>query len=428
LAAAHAQFRCAWTTSAIALVLCSPFFVGAALAQDDPSPDLQQLRSAVEQQQRQIEAQQHQLDEQRQQIDRRLQSQSSNGLPAADLDAMRARDAATAPIVLAQQDESSGGGGDQSPVGEAPPPRDITPERAALPQEANVLTPQGHFALEPSLEYVNADANRLVFRGIEIVVGLQIGVIEASDTNRDVLVAAATARYGLADRLELEVRVPYVYRHDRVLTLAQRDEQIIREFDMEGSNIGDIEGSLRYQINSGRHGGPIYIANLRLKSDTGSSPFEIDRDSFGVLEELPTGSGFWALEPGVTVLVPSDPVVIYASLSYLYHMPADIDRDIGNVHIGNVDPGDSIGASLGFGFALNQRFSFSLGYKHNYIYPTETEFGETTQRSEALQVGSMLLGMSYRLNNNATASINYEFGTTADAPDTRIVFRIPYTF
>jgi hypothetical protein len=222
--------------------------------------------------------------------------------------------------------------------------------------------------------------------------------------------------------------VPYVYRHDRVLTLAQRDDQIIREFDQESANIGDIEGSLRYQINSGRHGGPIYIANLRVKSDTGTSPFEIERDSFGVLEELPTGSGFWAVEPGLTVLVPSDPVVIYASLSYLYHMAADIDRDIGDVHIGNVDPGDSIGASLGFGFALNQHFSFSLGYKHNYIYPTETEFGTTTQHSESLQVGSLLFGMSYRLNNNSTANFNFEFGTTADAPNTRVVFRIPYTF
>jgi hypothetical protein len=213
-----------------------------------------------------------------------------------------------------------------------------------------------------------------------------------------------------------------------VLTLAQRDEQIIREIDIEGSGFGDLEAAIRYQFNTGRGGGPIYIGNLRYKSTTGTSPFEIDRDEFGILEELPTGSGFWGLEPSLTVLIPSDPVVIYGTLSYFYHAPDDINRVIGDVLIGEVDPGDSIGASLGFGFALNEAFSFSLGYKHNYIYETTTEFADTEQRSETLQVGSMLLGMSYRLSERATASINYEFGVTSDAPDARLIFRVPYVF
>ena len=408
----------------MALVLMSPAFIAPAFAQDT-SEELRRLREAVAQQQEQIDAQQRALDEQRALIDRLLREQDAE-LPADDLGAMRAADAnaATAPIVLAQESAATAG-----QVGEPPPESEpVMPERAAMPENASVLTPRGRFAFEPSFEYVNASTNRLVFRGIEIVVGLQIGVIEASDVDRDTLVGAATLRYGLLDRLELELRAPFLYRHDRVLTLAQRDEQIVREIDIEGSGVGDLEAALRYQFNTGRGGGPIYIGNLRYKSTTGTSPFEIDRDEFGILEELPTGSGFWGLEPSLTVLLPSDPVVIYATLSYFYHAPDDINRIIGDVLIGEVDPGDSIGASLGFGFALNERFSFSLGYKHNYIYETTTEFGPTTQHSEELQVGALLLGMSYRLNNHATASMNFEFGATADAPNARMIFRVPYVF
>jgi hypothetical protein len=143
---------------------------------------------------------------------------------------------------------------------------------------------------------------------------------------------------------------------------------------------------------------------------------------------LPTGSGFWGVEPSVTVLFASDPIVLYGNLSYLWHIEDSVDRVIGDVLIGDVDPGDSIGASVGFGFALNSRFSFSLGYKHNYINETETEFGPTTQFSEPLQIGALLFGMSYVLNEHVSANANFEFGVTGDAPDVRILFRLPWAF
>jgi hypothetical protein len=89
-----------------------------------------------------------------------------------------------------------------------------------VPQGQGVLTPAGVIQIEPSLEYVLSSSNRLVFRGIELVPGLQIGVIEASRAQRETIAMAGTVRYGVSSRLEAEVRIPWLYRHDTIDVVA----------------------------------------------------------------------------------------------------------------------------------------------------------------------------------------------------------------
>ncbi|MFT4074217.1 MAG: transporter [Asticcacaulis sp.] len=315
----------------------------------------------------------------------------------------------------------------QQPVGAAPPPKKVE-EVAALPEHVGVLTPKGRFVFTPSLDYVRSSSNRLVFRGVEIVPGIQLGVIEANDADRDSAVGTVAMRYGLTSRLEVEARIPYVYRHDRVTTLAQRDETTTRTTDLDGQQIGDVEFSARYQINDVRPGRAIFVANARVKPPTGLGPYDVGYDEFGVATSLSTGSGFWAIEGGITMLYPTDPAVIFASLSYLHNVPRDINKEIGGAMVGRVDPGDSIGASLGFGLALNPRFSVSFGYSHSFIFPTKTEIGGTHQQSSSLQVGSLLMGWSYRINDRMTLTNNFEFGVTSDAPDMRMVVATPMSF
>lgn len=319
-----------------------------------------------------------------------------------------------------------------TPVGEAPPAEDAAEQFQArvqaVPEGQGVLTPKGVLQIEPSIEYINSATDRLVFRGVELVPGLQIGIIEASKAARDTLVATGTLRFGLTNRLEAEVRVPALYRHDRIEVVQQRDEGIVRTLNFKESNIGDVEFALRYQINRPvRASQPIFVANLRVKSDTGKGPFDIDYDEFGIATDLATGSGFWAVQPAINFLLPSDPVVIYGGLGYLYHIGRDIDENIGGAPIGHVDPGDSISANLGFGFALNPRFSFSLGYRHSYIFPTRTEVANTIQKSDEIHVGGLLFGMSYRVTERQTLNFGFEFGVTEDAPDVAISIRMPFT-
>jgi hypothetical protein len=314
----------------------------------------------------------------------------------------------------------------QGPVGEAPPESTQTSTVDALPEGQNALLGAGRLVIEPSFEFSRTSGNRLVFRGVEIVTGIQIGLIEANDTARNTLSSSVALRYALTDRLEVEARIPYVYRDDRVTTLSQNSTTTTQTFNLNGSDIGDVELSARYQLTQGRNGGPIFVAGARVKSTTGTGPFDVERDTQGVAAELATGSGFWSVQGSISVLYPTDPAVLFANVSYMYNAPDTIDQTYGAVTVGEVDPGDSIGFGFGFGFAMNPRFSTSLGYSHSYVLPTETELNGTVQESTELQVGSMQMGLSFRASERLTLSAGVDFGVTDDAPDVRVSFRAPY--
>lgn len=200
-------------------------------------------------------------------------------------------------------------------------------------------------------------------------------------------------------------------------------------FDLSRHAIGDIEGALRYQLNAPtKPDEPIFVAGLRVKSNTGVSPFSITYDEFGIAQGLATGSGFWGVQPGLTMLLPSDPVVIYAGVSYLYQIPRNINRTVGGTLIGRVTPGGTASANVGFGFSINPRFSFSLGYSHSYIFPTSTELNGSRQRSTSSTVGALDFGLSYRLSARSSVNLAFQFGVTQDAPNDSITVRIPFTF
>ena len=318
-----------------------------------------------------------------------------------------------------------------TPVGQAP--QKIRPTLIeAMPPELGVLTPKGHAILEPSIEYDRAGANRLVFEGVEIIPGLNLGLVDATTADRDLVVATGDLRYGLTNRLELEARVPFVYRNDRITTLQQQVAGEIgpatQTVDLHGADVGDVEFAARYQINPASEGRPIFIANLRVKTDTGRGPYDVSFDANGIATNLATGSGFWGVEPGMTVLLPSDPVVLFANVGYLFSFGRDINKTIGTTHVGEVYPGDSVDAAAGFGFAVNPRFSFSLGFQNSYVFGTGQYLGTSFQRSNDLEVGSITFGWAYRLRSNLLISSNIQFGVTPDAPNLRLTVRLPISF
>ena len=93
-------------------------------------------------------------------------------------------------------------------------------------------------------------------------------------------------------------------------------------------------------------------------------------------------------------------------------------------HLQKGIPRESEFATVG----INRQASLSLGYKHNYIRGTETEFASGTVESRDLHVGAFLLGGSYRINDYARINLNFEIGATADSPDVVMGLRVPISF
>lgn len=378
----------------------------AGLAQE-PGPSVQgeieRLRAAIEEHQNEIEQQRVRLD----QLERLVTASPPLIISSADLNAQRG--GADGPASGASQ-----------PVGKAPE-EERRPEITAISDVGGVLTPRGKIVLEPQVEYSHSSTRRFFFSGVEIVDAVLIGAIEAADADRDTLTGALAARYGITNRLEADIRVPYVYRDD-----TERDPIEGERHDATGSGIGDIELGLHYQMNSGLNGWPFFIANVRAKSATGKGPFDVDYDIQGQQKDLPTGSGFYSVEPSLTVIYPTDPVVLFGNIGYTMTLPDNVDKVIAGTQFERVDPGDVIKFAFGMGIGLNRAISMSLGYEHNTVLSTATRTSAETVDSDRLQIGSFLMGFSLRLSPSKSVNVNLAIGATTDAPDVQLTFRTPF--
>lgn len=393
--------------------------------------ELERLRELVLEQSRKMDAQERQIVSQGRQLEA-LQSH------VQDLNRPRIQRAVQRVVpppapdkpAAARRVASDQGNEQPGQVGQPPEKqrRARPPEILTIDERGGVLTPKNTLVLEPSLEYTQTSTNQFLFQGISVLEAILIGVIEVSQADRDAITAAATARYGLTDRLEAEAKVPYVYRQDRITTQAiQPTAGNVSTREPEASDVGDAEFALHYQLNGGHNGWPFLIGNARVKTDTGVGPFDVKRDSDGVETELPTGSGFWSVEPSLTMIYPSDPAVVFASLGYLWNMERAIDQQVGGVVIGDVNPGDAITTSVGFGFALNDVFSATFGYKHNFIDGSTTEINGVDVDTDSLDVGSAIMGLSVRPSSDFAINLTVESGVTEDAPDARVFLRTPIT-
>jgi hypothetical protein len=313
-----------------------------------------------------------------------------------------------------------------------------------------VLTPKGRLVLEPSFEYVYSAVDKVSIEGFAILPALLIGVIDVFEADRDTYIAALSARYGITNRWEVEMRAPYLWRRDTTRSrefLQGQGGTDVQESSRSasGEDIGDIELGIRYQFPRLANW-PYFTGNLRIKADNGTDPFELAaRASLSGtpenIDDLPTGSGFWSLNPSVTFIYPSDPVVFFGNLGYLYTV--EDDKGIGPLvtppppatepvpayAFGDVDPGDALRFNFGMGFSLNDRSSFSLSYSLDVFDKTEIEFArEKKVAGSDVTVGKFLIGYSLRLPTGSPLNLSIGIGATEDAPDSDITFRMPFNF
>ena len=369
--------------------------------------------------------------------------------PRSSLDGLRGTGAPA--VAGSGQQADNGGAPPPSPqpvnggnaVGRPPSEAARAPQVAPIFESPGVLTPRGQMVFEPSVQYGYSSSNRVALVGYTVIPALLIGLLDVREVKRNTTTAAATFRYGFDNRLELEAKIPYVYRSDstvsRELFTGTAAE---RAFDTSGKAIGDIELGWRYQLNDGGIEKPYYIAGLRFKTRTGRDPFQVVTDcqtrcvgenvtGTGLPLDLPTGSGFYSLQPSLTWLMPSDPAIFFGSFSYTHNFKrGNVYRTVLNGEkefLGDVKPGDVFGFNFGMGLALNEKASFSIGYDHSSVARTR-QGGQVVPGSVRIQLGTLLLGYSYRLSDKRTLNVSVGAGLTRDTPDVTLMVRVPFSF
>lgn len=426
-------------------VLAGALFASPAVAQVSADADLREQVDAamvlIERQQEQLDRQAQELAELRRRLD---------GLPVnANAAGASPPVPSNAPAVVAQSstqrpptDAAAAQQGvvPLERVGQAPEDYDRPIELAVLDSQGSVVTRRGQLSGEVQLDYARADRSRAVFRGVELVEAVLVGVFDINESRQDVLTESFSLRYGLTDRLELGVRLPLIYRSDTsiiapVAGSTNNDEAATIDNSVKGRGIGDLELSARYQLIDGGPGRPFFIANLQGLIPTGSDPFAIARDDLGRARKAATGSGFYGISPSVTAIMPSDPVVLFGTLGYTFNLGKSVDTFIPPVRISYVDPGDAVSASAGIGISFNQRTTLNLGYAHSWAFGTRTSTelldptpqwpGPRETVSRDLQIGRLLFGVTYRVNDRASLNWSVEVGATEDATDLRTSLRVP---
>lgn len=433
-----------------AILAAIPIYVQAAAPADEAS--VSQLRQELAQQSKRLAAQERALKEQEKQllaykqllektmneqqrrIDKMQAQQSGTVAPQATQRAAAKPPTATkaAPPRVARTEQAA-----PAVVGKAPEPRKESqpPPVAPITDELSLLTPRGKFVVEPSMQYTFSSALSVDLVGFTIIPAITIGLINIASVDHSTLVTSVAARYGITNRLEVEAVLPYVSRRDTSITRPVATAPATEEsFNASGNGIGDVKFAARYQLNSGAGDTPYYIGSLAFKTHTGKDPYEVEYDThFNLPKTLPTGSGFYSLQPGLTIIYPSDPAVFFGGVSYAWNIKRDINRTIGGsvpTFIETVDPGDSLTLNFGMGVSMNERASFSMGYQHSIIGKDKLSSSTVSitpdPRAKTYQLGSLLLGYSY--SGKSSLNLLLGIGVTKDAPDTQLTLRVPFTF
>ena len=300
-------------------------------------------------------------------------------------------------------------------------------EAVSLFSEPSIMTPQGTFIFDPYLQYAYTSSNRLSIIGFSVLNAVLIGQIDVNTVNRTNWIGSLGGRYGVTNRFEVEARVPLIYRTDDTRTRSINGVAGDELFSSDGSGVGDVELAARYQLNAPRDDGAFYIAGLRFKTRTGKDIYEVDYDPiFNLPTELATGSGFYSLQPSLSAVLPSDPVVFFGGVNYTWNIKRDVNETVGGQPIGEVDPGDSFGINFGMGLSLNERSSFSLSYEHTWV--GESSFEGLTNDALDVQLGTLQTTFAYRLNKTTNLNLTVGAGLTEDTPDTTITLRVPIRF
>lgn len=290
--------------------------------------------------------------------------------------------------------------------------------------------------IEPGINYSYSDRSQLALRGFLALDAIFLGEINVDNVKSHITTFDLSTRYGLTDRLELGLNIPFVYRSSTYSSTGVESGPTLSELSADEAGLGDISASLSYRLLPETQTRPDVVMSMGVRAPTGTDPYGIatredpTNTNLTVPTELPTGNGVWAVTTGVSLLKTLDPAIVFTNLGYTYNIEEsfdDISASDGR-QPGKVKLGDSIRAGFGTAFALNERLSLALSYSHEYIQKSETTQGGATNEvvgSDA-SVGVFSLGGTYALNDSTSVVTSLGVGLTDDASDISLTFRMPF--
>ena len=333
--------------------------------------------------------------------------------------------------------------GKPAPAGQEPVVKEPARSRSveAIYQERGAVFEQ-KFTLEPSLTYSRFDRRLINLSGFLALDAIFLGSIDVQQTKSNLFTLDMTGRWGLTDRLQLDVNVPTIRRTTQFLSGGVGGaSSTLSEFELSKTGLGDVSVGASYHLFRESGGIPDLIVNGRIKAPTGTEPYGIKitqpdptNNNLNAPQALPTGSGLWAASLGVSAIKTVDPAILFANFGVIHNFArdfSDISTRVGVVQPGGVDLRSGITWGVGVGFAVNERMSMSFSFNQLLQQAARTRAsGGPWQKvigSDA-NAATFNFGLTYALGNKANLVTNVGVGLTPDAPDFSISVRVPYSF
>jgi hypothetical protein len=286
------------------------------------------------------------------------------------------------------------------------------------------------------------DRRQLQLSGFLALDAIFLGNINLGETKSHQIMADLDTRYGLTDRMSIDIDVPYIYRHSSfIVGGAGGSASSLSDSSVNSNAIGDVNFGIYYQFLKETNNMPDVVGSLRVKTPTGTSPFgikvqQISQDNTNLVapSKLPTGTGFWNVTAGLSVLKTYDPVVLFGSLSYTYNISrsfSDISSVIGQTEPAEVKLGDIIQFGGGVALAFSDKDSASISYTMAIEPQSKTKApgGSWAGVPGSETTASVLnFGLNHVVNKHLTINGAVSVGLTPDAPNFVVGVRFPYTF
>lgn len=297
--------------------------------------------------------------------------------------------------------------------------------------------------LENGISYNRYDRKQITLNGFLALDAIFLGNIGIENVESDTLNYNFAARWGLSERLSLNLDVPYIARK----TVYQKGgaggaAAAVAQEQTDGAGLGDISASANFRLWGERGAWPETVLNLGVTAPTGREPYGIpwrvlERDDddfirFAVPEEQPTGNGLWQATVGLSAVKTTDPAILFGNVGYVRSFARDfddLDNNPATVNPGRVRLGDAFYFGAGVAFAFNERTSLSISFSDrlNARARTRYEGGPWSKLigSDA-NAATMSLGVTHAMTPNATFVGVLGIGLTPDAPDFNLTVKVPY--